>query len=134
MKRRQLLYGLLGIAAWPKLSFALGSTTTAHGHAGSDLADCLLQACPRRFSAGFVGNAYLSGFRSPPKASQTIDHLLDKLDIPRSDLATMAPAKLKARIRSRMTDDFSAGRTVGLHGWVLSETEVELCSLAALRY
>lgn len=133
MKRRQLLYGMLGFAAWPKLSHAFGSATAGHRHAASDLADCLLEACPRRSSAGFVGNAYLGGFQSRPKVSETVDRLLTKLDIARSDLVTMAPAKLRARIRSRMSDDFSAGRTIGLHGWILSETEAELCSLAAFR-
>jgi hypothetical protein len=134
VNRRQLLYGVLGLAAWPKLSHALVQATTGHGHRASDLADCLLEACPRRSSAGFVGNAYLDGFRSRPKVNETVDRLLTKVDIARSDLATMAPAKLRARIRSRMSDDFSAGRTIDLHGWILSETEAELCSLAALRH
>ena len=44
--------------------------------------------------------------------------------------ASMSPAFLEATIR----DDFAAGRTVLLEGWVLSVTEARQCALFSLVY
>jgi hypothetical protein len=40
--------------------------------------------------------------------------------------------ELRAILSARSTDDFAAGRTVMLRGWILSETEARLCALAVL--
>jgi hypothetical protein len=39
---------------------------------------------------------------------------------------------LTARLRTRIGHDFANGRVVRLRGWLLSETELRVCALAAL--
>lgn len=132
MKRRQFLCGVSGLAIWPGLSPAL-CAAPAEGDGGMIiLADRLLQACPRRVSAVVVGNAYLEHQISSPKISQVIETLICNLGTPPSMLETMTAIDLRARLRTRTSEDFSAGRTVQLHGWVLGDTEAQLCGLAAL--
>jgi len=133
MKRRQFLCGVLGFAALSNSSLALGPIAERIVKGEEDLADRLLQAFPRRSSAVVVGNAHLGSLKSPPNSKDMVDQLMGKLQASPSDLRMMTSAELTARLRSRMSNDFSAGRTIGVRGWVLSETEAELCCLAALR-
>ncbi len=132
MERRRFLCGVLGFAALSHSSITFGPAMEGLGKGTGDLADHLLQALPRRSSAVVVGNAYLDNLKSPPSSSSVVDHLVGKLQASPSDLRMMTPAEITASLRSRMSEDFSAGRTIEVRGWVLSELEAELCCLAAL--
>jgi hypothetical protein len=48
------------------------------------------------------------------------------------DLDGMADEPLGARLDARVRRDFVAGRTVTLHGWLLSVTEARQCALYSL--
>ena len=50
------------------------------------------------------------------------------------ELAVSDPGALRESIRERHREDFSAGRTQLLSGWVLSETELRLCALVAVLF
>ena len=39
--------------------------------------------------------------------------------------------RLRAYVESRIESDFELGRTVDVDGWILSETEADLCALVA---
>jgi hypothetical protein len=70
-----------------------------------------------------LGQAYLR--QHPEEASRAL--LLREL---RRDLDSMDAADdLTIGIRLRISDDFAAGRTIMLDGWVLSITECRLCAL-----
>ena len=79
-----------------------------------------------REAAATVGHAYL--FEHPgERQTETLLALLgdgNSQDLRGKDLATW--------LRRRQIDDFAAGHTVELNGWILSETEARLCALAAL--
>jgi hypothetical protein len=75
------------------------------------------------YSVRRLGQAYLR--QRPEEAGRTL--LLREL---RRDLDSIDTADdLKKVIRLRISDDFAAGRTVMLDGWVLSITECRLCAL-----
>lgn len=70
-----------------------------------------------------LGQAYLR--QRPEEASRAL--LLREL---RRDLDHIDSADdLKKGFRVRISDDFAAGRTIMLDGWVLSVTECRLCAL-----
>lgn len=98
----------------------------------SMFADQLIKAYPERQSAVAVGDACLQAVPARPKPHGLIDELMTNLEIPASRLNTMTVGDLRARLKARTSDDFQAGRTVQVKGWLLGETEARLCSLAAL--
>lgn len=85
----------------------------------------------RRDSAHEIGPAYL---RSLPPTTPNVLADAIALGLPggHAVLATARDTELRALLAERSSMDFSEGRTVQLRGWVLSETEVRLCALAAL--
>jgi hypothetical protein len=97
------------------------------------LADRFLQACSKRSSAIEIGRAYLKELPSLPNAGQLVETLTCRLGASSSELKAMAPKDLRDRLRAQVSEDFSAGRTVRLRGWILGDAEVQLCALAALR-
>jgi hypothetical protein len=80
-------------------------------------ADALVATFTNRTSAAIVGRSYLD--LRPAEAD--IGTLLRLID---ADPET---------VRDKVHDDFVSGRVVALDGLVLSETELRLCALAALR-
>jgi len=80
-------------------------------------------------AAAEIGRAYL---RVTPE-EQDPEVLLEALagaDLDAwQELARRDPAALREAVRERHRADFDAGRTVRLHGWVLSHTEVRLAAL-----
>ncbi len=105
------------------------------------LADHLLQAFPEPASLQVIGEAHRrdradrrgqagSPLTLLPEAFQDV---LRHLDLSRADLQRMTPAALRTCIDARTARDFSAGRIIGVEGWLLGETEARLCEVAALR-
>lgn len=132
MRRRRLLGGVAGLVIWAGFLSTLRSRTPNTSGESASIADLLLQACPDRSNAIAVGKTCLKELPSLPKTGPLIDALTCSLDTPSSELKSMAPIDLRTRIQARVSDDFGAGRTVQLRGWILSETELQLCVLAAL--
>ncbi len=133
MKRRQVLGGAAGLAMGTGLWSVFGVAPAWGVAAPTVLADHLLRACPKRLSAVAVGRAYLQELGGAPPTDRVVDRLIDHLDVPRSRLEAMTSEDLRARLRTRTSEDFGAGRTVRVRGWVLGETEAWLYGLAALR-
>ena len=83
-------------------------------------------------SAVVIGRKYLQYRSSEADARQ-----LTRLLVPEEQLITLRGetglAKLRNIIRSRIREDFLEDRVVTLEGWVLSLTEVRLCSLVAVK-
>jgi len=76
-----------------------------------------------------VGRAYLS--QAPEEAdAQRLRRLLALTD---EVSALSLPTPEKERLAMQQCEDFRAGKTVLLQGWVLSRTEVRLYALAALQ-
>lgn len=83
-------------------------------------------------AAAAVGRVWLAA--SPEEADRALliermaDGSLDEWE----RLARRDPEALRAAVRARHRTDFAEDRVVRLNGWILSETEVRLCALAAL--
>ena len=90
----------------------------------------LLGVLSNRFSAGEIGLAYLARAKvskNPVVIADSIFH-----DVTRTKGATFAQdSEIGVLLRARVREDFGQGRTIRVGGWVLSETEVRLCALAA---
>lgn len=50
----------------------------------------------------------------------------------RSELGTGSSSSLRSRLATRIREDFAAGRTVTVRGWVLARTEAQQCALFSL--
>lgn len=112
----------------------------AAGEQGSAtiLADRLLQAYPLRRSLAVIGMAArqepsAAGAPCPTCLPSAIQDFLRHLDWPEAQLRQMSPAAILERIKAGTARDFSLGRILLVRGWLLGETEVRLCAVAALR-
>lgn len=83
-------------------------------------------------SAQTVGLAYLSGLAEPPPVQAWIDEM--RADMPLRLRLTPRPARhrLRTYLQDRVRQDFVAKRTLFVDGWLLAQTEVRLCALAAM--
>ena len=86
-----------------------------------------------RKSAASVGEEYLRLHPTEDDDDQLVRRLAGERsrEVEWERLAASDPAAFRESVRARHREDFAAGRTVTLRGWVLSETEARLCALAA---
>ena len=132
MKRRQFLLGTLGLAMSSGLSSAFAMAPIEAGSRTKVLAERLLETCTKRDSAAIVGEACLPKLGNPSSVGEAVETLISRLDMTSEDFERKASGELRSEIRAKISDDFSAGRTVLVEGWVLGDTEARLCALAAL--
>lgn len=101
------------------------------------LANRLLDAHPSRKSLVAIGHAFIEGpaeakLDCPSCLTDAVEALLKRLDWHDDDLLRMKPALIRAGIKRKAIGDFERGRIVHVGGWLLGETEVRLCTVAAL--
>ena len=91
-----------------------------------------LAALPRHgASAAAIGRAYLR--LAPEEAVKPLLAALVAADAaPPARLLAARDGELRRILAAAQREDFRAGRTVSVRGWLLSRTEVRLCALAAL--
>src|SRR5712692_1926613 len=104
-----------------------------HAISANDLIVRLTSVLVHRESAAVIGQEYL---RRVPEENN-IDVLVDLICSPgagqQKELMYSGDAKaLRAILSSQQRDDFANDRTSKVQGWILSDTEVRLCALAAL--
>lgn len=129
MKRRDLLaaLGLAGLAA------SLGPVSAWAGLFPGPAALTprdFLATLGQRASAVRIGHACLAEHGREGSARELARLLERSLGGPSGALRT--PGALREALSQRMRDDFAAGSTVRVQGWVLSRTETRLFTLAAL--
>jgi len=76
-----------------------------------------------------IGRAYLLVAPDEQDRDRLVEALAGNALAEWEQLATRDPAALHRAVRSRHQDDFRHGRTVRLHGWILSRTEARLAAL-----
>jgi hypothetical protein len=125
--KRRLLLGLASVSAvilGAKLGFPKpGSASYPH----DDLTSALLGIVSRHHAAS-IGRAYRQ--IAPDDASHPF--LAQRIISPQSRewfLATTGQERTRFLAR-RIRADFARGRTVIVHGWILSITEARLCALS----
>lgn len=62
-----------------------------------------------------------------------VNRILDDLQMEIAEAPRAGTGEIRKRLARRIQGDFAAGRTVILDGWLLTQTEVRLCALAALQ-
>lgn len=127
-----------------RLAIGLGGTV-ALGAAvyGSSLAACrfvprkhpdffaLLDAVPNDPAARRVGMAIVGSGRVPADLDR-LAALVCERPLIRTALATGCPTTRIRLVQDQCSKEFAEGRMVSVEGWVLSETEAELCAAAWL--
>ena len=127
LSRRKLALALLGTYAFAARSIARA------GHFSSDtrsLPDALVDTLTEQSSAESIGRAYLGNTQESVNIETLIEGILGTREL----VAEFEAADMDTRrriIQTEVQKDFSQGRTVAVDGWLLSETEVMLCALAA---
>lgn len=82
--------------------------------------------------AAIVGREYLRGLHKEVDCELLIDLIFSHHSEGRDYLRRATLADLKKFLRHQQSVDFENNRVLQVHGWILSETEVRLCALAAL--
>ena len=80
-----------------------------------------------------VGKKYLACIPFETDAEKLAQQALPGAENTAMGAGEVGYDQFKAVVHSRVRDDFRQGRVINLDGWVLSETEVRLCSLLALQ-
>jgi hypothetical protein len=122
---RHLTYGGL------MMSLPISALARPAGNLSPPLASLLGQFFSNRESARVVGQRYLD--LTPKEAN--LERLMALIFRSEKNIARLAhadPEQLRAMLSDQQRADFAHGRTIMIDGWILSETEVRLCALAAM--
>jgi hypothetical protein len=82
----------------------------------------------------FIAEADKADLDCPACLSDAVDALLERLGWRADELLQMKPALIRAGVKRKAIGDFERGRIVHVGGWLLGETEVRLCTIAALHH
>ncbi len=130
MNRRRLLGTIALAAGW--LAFRPGwAWSVARDDPEHVLAQRLVEVFRRRQSAVAIGRAYLRELVEQPRVESLLQEVVADLD-PAHELRRTSLSALRQMLHARIRQDFAAGRTVRVDGWMLGQTEAKLCGLAAL--
>jgi hypothetical protein len=132
LTRRALLRlgALLGAGGVHHLAAA---RTVLEGVPGSDaLAVKLTQVYRHSESAKRVGLAGLRCGAVESDIALLVHRICSGQSVAHEELAHTATPELRELLARQIRDDFAHDRIVNLEGWILAETEVRLCALAAL--
>jgi hypothetical protein len=92
----------------------------------------LAQVFTHNPSAAIVGLEYLRCVPGEANVGLLVDLICASQPKQRAELDQADMGKLRELLRSQQRQDFERGHTVKVQGWILSQTEVRLCGLAAL--
>jgi hypothetical protein len=130
--RRELLKGMGGAAALGSVASGLLGLVGC-GPSG-DLEAGLVACVADAEAARVVGEAVLLAFGpSPPTAEELVERLAGEQRRAWEARASVDRAQLFEAVRAQHLADFDAGRLFRVRGWLLSETEAQLCALVASR-
>lgn len=129
MKRRTLLQ--IGF-------FSLGMLLPSWFHVGSTRLSSLDREIERHIlsvfhnlnSAKAIGRAYLKRLPDSVDEHTLLAHLCNRCGQGTQSLYEMDYQTLHHWLNEQQKRDFTEGNTVWLEGWLLSQTEIELCALA----
>lgn len=125
VNRRQFFQGLVSAVAVIPLPSAKASAKMLE----YSLDDLIAELASDR-SLIDLGNNYLSKYRNPEEFVRMESDLRDSVE--RAFRSVPGDGDLRLRAERSIRLDFDRNRICVLDGWWLSQTEVELCALAAL--
>ncbi len=86
-----------------------------------------------RSSATAVGREYLRAVPAERGTGSLVTAIVSRLGEQRTGAQVASRAELQAMVADGVRNDFDAGLTLRLQGWIVSRTEARICALAALR-
>jgi hypothetical protein len=127
LTRRTLLTGFAPAGVLALIAPAV-LATPALEHSRAQLAR--LRALMRdQHSARAIGKIYLRGTPEEADRQGLVMLILAAMALPASELPRIPASRLASLLHETISADFSSGRTVNLHGWILSVTEARVCAL-----
>jgi hypothetical protein len=81
-------------------------------------------------SAAAVGRTWLAQV-PPPRSDELAAEVMNALELDQAGLARLDDQAVRARLLTRISDDFARGDVVTVNGWVLSRVEVLLYAVIA---
>jgi hypothetical protein len=130
--RRGFLRALLGVGffVFTRPAHFPGRVDAAPAH--DPLALRLANVFGRKESARVVGREYLRSVPQEADAGILVDLLCSCRAQGYREFSQAQGAELRELLRLQQREDFERGCVVNLQGWILSQTEVRLCALAAI--
>jgi hypothetical protein len=131
IKRRDLLLGAAGVTALAllrPLTSWLPALEERSALDGARLAGLLAH----QESARVVGREYLRAVPAEAREDVLTAGIVNWLPAQHRGSRIPADSHLRELLLLGAREDFAEGRTVELHGWVVSVTEARLCALATL--
>ena len=113
------------------LAMPVGVRAAWHQGAGDPVAGSLVRLLRCRESAVVIGRSYLCVMHCEVNESELVERICCG--------SGFTPQVLRSRergrswLQKRVRSDFETGNTVRVNGWILAETEANLCALASLR-
>ncbi len=132
MTRRSFLRTLVCLWAIGLPRAARASAASGKGRSPDPLAAKLAGLFTHNDSAILVGREYLRTVPGEADAQLLVQLICGSSSSRRAELVAAGPERCLEVLVLQQREDFERGRTVRLRGWVLAETEVRLCALAAL--
>jgi hypothetical protein len=130
---RRAFLSMLGVFAAIGFVQPAGALAGLGGSAASDpLVSKLARFFTQKESASRVGREYLRCVPGEADARLLVDLICSTREERRKVFAGADKGKLRELLMLQQRRDFESGRTVNVRGWILSQTEVRLCALAAL--
>lgn len=129
--RRGFIATALGLAA-ATVTARFDLTRRAIGGDPATDGERLARAFASPESAAELGHAYLATVPAERSRALLVDRIAAALPNGYSVVHTGDDATLLSLLAQRFQDDFKAGDTVTVDGWVVSRTQARLCGLAAL--
>ncbi|MEO1523288.1 MAG: hypothetical protein AAFU78_21285 [Cyanobacteria bacterium J06633_2] len=132
MKRRTLLkVGLFSLGMLLPSWLHAGSRSTRLSSLDKEMERHILSVFRNLNGAKAIGKAYLNRLPDSIDEHALLAHLCDRCSQGTQALYEMDDKALHQWLNEQQKRDFIEGNTVWLEGWLLSQTEVELCALAA---
>ena len=129
--RREVLRLIFTCGLLLRSPFRLGSLSQlpTHDPSGEEVLR-LLHLVKHRESASRIGTAYLQANPEMTTSGALTRSIGNKLHQRRwTSAGSLDESEMAGRLRETIREDFSKARTVSIGGWLLSETEVQLCGL-----
>lgn len=138
MDRRSMLGALAALLLTPTGATIARPSGGAPGagsrgaFSGAAALDRLLAGWPYGVSVRVLGDRLRTAGLVEAAAPALRRALLNALSADRQAIGAIAARTLEARLAAAISDDFAAGRTVVVDGWMLSRTEARLYALATV--
>ena len=130
--RRNFLRTLVALCALVLLHPARALAKCRAPRTHDSLTTSLATFFSHKESAKFIGLEYLRHVPEEADVQRLVGLLCSGQGDRQSEFIHATPGKLRELLLLQQRQDFKHGRIANVKGWILSETEVRLCAMAAL--